>query len=316
MPKPLTKEIFIERARKVHGDKYNYSKVEYKDSHTPVIILCPIHGEFAKPPYKHLQGHGCQKCVHRSTKYTIDEVKKLIHEKYGDKYDTSLIENYKNNKEDLPLICKEHGYFEASWNDLDNNHGCQKCGNIRNSESKKKSIEEFEKEARLIHGDKYIYYFDEYVDRSTEFSITCKKCGKTFKQTPFHHLQGCGCSNCCKSKLENEIEDYLTNNNIQFIQQKKFEWLGKQSLDFYLPKFNIAIECQGGQHFKPIEHFGGLDSFSKTKFLDERKKYLCEKNGIKLIYYSNLREYDSFLGEKIYHCKNDLLITVKSNGTN
>lgn len=67
MPKKLTTENFIERAKKVHGDKYNYSKVEYLDWYTPVCIICPKHGEFWQKPKNHLIGRGCQKCglIHR-----------------------------------------------------------------------------------------------------------------------------------------------------------------------------------------------------------------------------------------------------------
>lgn len=60
--KRLTLEQFIERARAKHGDKYDYSKVEYKDTHTLVKIICPIHGEFEQQPHNHLMGYGCVMC--------------------------------------------------------------------------------------------------------------------------------------------------------------------------------------------------------------------------------------------------------------
>ena len=58
----LTQEDFITRCIEVHGDKYDYSKVEYKGSTTPVIIICPEHGEFRQKPTTHLNSHGCPKC--------------------------------------------------------------------------------------------------------------------------------------------------------------------------------------------------------------------------------------------------------------
>ena len=64
--KRLTTKEFIEKARKVHGDKYNYSKVEYKDSHTKVSIICPIHGEFSQTPNNHLNGQQCPFCSSQS----------------------------------------------------------------------------------------------------------------------------------------------------------------------------------------------------------------------------------------------------------
>ena len=60
---------FIENAKKVHGDKYDYSKVQYVDSDTKVCIVCPIHGEFEQFPGNHLRGYGC-----RSTKTSVSYV--------------------------------------------------------------------------------------------------------------------------------------------------------------------------------------------------------------------------------------------------
>lgn len=60
--KKLTTEEFIEKARKVHGDTYDYSKVTYTDSKTKVCIICSIHGKFWQTPAKHLQGQGCKQC--------------------------------------------------------------------------------------------------------------------------------------------------------------------------------------------------------------------------------------------------------------
>ena len=58
----LTTEEFIKRARKKHGNEYDYSKVDYKNNHTEVIIVCPKHGDFPQTPNDHLNGSGCSKC--------------------------------------------------------------------------------------------------------------------------------------------------------------------------------------------------------------------------------------------------------------
>ena len=58
-----TSEIFIQKAREVHGNKYDYSKVEYKDFYTKVCIICPIHGEFWQKPNIHIRTKiCCPKC--------------------------------------------------------------------------------------------------------------------------------------------------------------------------------------------------------------------------------------------------------------
>lgn len=85
--------------------------------------------------------------------------------------------------------------------------------------------------------------------------------------------------------MENEIRNLLIENNIEFEEQKRFDWLGSQSLDFYLPKQHIAIECQGKQHFEPTKYWGGKETFIKINERDKRKRGLCNENDIKILYY-------------------------------
>lgn len=109
-----------------------------------------------------------------------------------------------------------------------------------------------------------------------------------------------------KSTLEEEVEEFLIINNIQYIPQKSFKWLkykNPQKLDFYLPDHNIAIECQGIQHFKDVPFFK-QSKRTPIKILDENKRKLCEENGIRILYYSNLNiEYPY----TVFQTKEDLL---------
>ena len=92
--------------------------------------------------------------------------------------------------------------------------------------------------------------------------------------------------------MENEIRDFLNEHGIPYEEQKTFTWLKtrkkKLQYDFYLSEQNLAIECQGIQHFEPVDIFGGEESFKKTIERDRLKKALSEENGIKLIYFSTL----------------------------
>ena len=105
----LTIEEFIKRANEVHKNKYDYSKVEYVNWSTPVIIICPEHGEFAQMPGKHLEGHGCQKCAGRGwTKQDfINEAKKV----HGNCYDYSKVPEDFSKESKVPIICQKHGEF-------------------------------------------------------------------------------------------------------------------------------------------------------------------------------------------------------------
>jgi len=88
-----TKEEFIEKARKVHGDRYSYDLVEYKNSDTKVKIICSVHGIFEQHPTTHLGGHGCPKCGYNN-KYKESRVWEVWAEGYNcglDKGDATFI---------------------------------------------------------------------------------------------------------------------------------------------------------------------------------------------------------------------------------
>ena len=74
-------------------------------------------------------------------------------------------------------------------------------------------------------------------------------------------------------------------------------------MDFYLPEYNIAIECQGIQHFKAIDFFGGEKGFKNTVYRDKNKERLCNNNGIMVLYYSELRNVPS----TVINNRNDLI---------
>ena len=89
--------------------------------------------------------------------------------------------------------------------------------------------------------------------------------------------------------MENKVKSFLIKEDIGFEEQKTFKWLGKQSFDFFLPNYNVAIECQGIQHYKPITFFGGEDNFRQQQERDKRKEFLAKTNNIKLIKYTEVK---------------------------
>ena len=280
----LTTEEFINRAKVIHGDKYDYSKVEYKNSFTKVCIICPEHGPFWTKPSSHLRGCNCKKCSIQELTLTTEEFinrAKVIH---GDKYDYSKVE-YKNGNEKVCIICPEHGPFlQMPFKHLSGS-GCYKCGLISMIKSNTSNAEEFIKKAKEVHGNKYDYSKVEYKGATWDkVCIICPEHGP-FWQTPCNHLHGDRCPSCNISKLEETIIKFLTNNNIKYEHEKKFNWLGKQRLDFYLPEYNVAIECQGNQHFKSIEYFGGNKSLNYQIKNDIKKFTKCLEHNIKLFYY-------------------------------
>ena len=139
--------------------------------------------------------------------------------------------------------------------------------------------------------NKYIYDDSVYISTDDYIYVLCPEHG-VFRTTPYKHIKRKqGCPICKQSKLEDELYHYFRENKIYFLTQKNFEWLyysHRLRLDFYLPQYNIAIECQGIQHFKPIDFFGGQDGYDYIIERDNIKRKLCEENGVKLLYFSNL----------------------------
>lgn len=292
MGKKLSKEEFVKRARAIHGGKYDYSEVEYVDAITYVKIKCPIHGFFMQRPVSHVNAkQQCPKCAHQSYKKEQDEFIEQAKAIYGEKYTYEKVD-YKSNKDRVVVTCKKHGDFEIRPDNFLHGHGCFKCGLEKSAQTRALTLEQFIEKAKSIYGDKYTYENAVYKNSETYITITCKKHGD-FEITPDNFLRGHSCPHCSKSFMELRVKGILDENHINYEEQKQFEWLkdrGKLKLDFYLPDYNIAIECQGLQHFKPVEIFGGEDNFVLTQKRDETKKELCEKNGIKLLYFSDIKE--------------------------
>ena len=293
----LSKEDFIKKAKEKHGDKYNYDKVEYVNNATKVCIICPEHGEFWQTPNSHLSGYGCTKCAYEDKserrRLSKEDFIKKAHEKHGDKYDYSKV-NYVDALTKVCIICPKHGEFEQTPNTHLRGCGCQKC-----SGKYIPTKEEWISAANKVHGDKYDYSNVEYVNAKTKVCIICPEHDE-FWQTPSNHLKGKGCPKCNLSHLERSVMNYLDEVGATYDYQKRFDWLERQSLDFYLPDYNVGIECQGGQHFFPVEHFGGNKEFKKILVRDKRKKVLCEEHGIKLMYFGNVPNYNTFLGEVVH----------------
>ena len=299
MPKKKTKEEFIKEATEKHRGKYDYSKVDYVNNKTKVCIICPEHGEFWLTPKDHLARKGCPICGGTSA-LTKEEFIKKARKVHKYKYDYSKVE-YVNIKTKVCIVCSKsgHGEFWQVPNNHLNGQGCPKCYANKIRERLTSSKEEFIIKARKKHGDKYDYNKVKYVNSATKVCINCHEHGE-FWQTPADHTRGIGCPTCNISHLERSVMNYLDGHGITYDYQKHFKWMGRQSLDFYLPDYKVGIECQGGQHFFPVEHFGGDKGFKKTLERDKRKKTLCEKHGIKLLYFGNVPNYDTFLGEVVH----------------
>lgn len=222
------KETFIEKARAIHGNKYDYSKVNYINSGTKVIIICPKHGEFQQTPQNHLNGQGCPKCNGKnfSLKEIIDEANKI----HNGKYDYSQANITKKHEKGC-IICPKHGVFYQDFSKHLEGQGCPKCAIEKRSQKKKISNRKFTERAEIISKGKY------------DFS--------SFKYESMD------------KKAEDEIIDFLENHGITDIIRNDRSILDGMELDIYIPSKKIAIEYNGLKwHF---EEFGKNKNYHLNK---------------------------------------------------
>lgn len=290
--KKYTTEEIIHCFKKINGDRYDYSKFEYVNSKTKSIIICKKHGEFLQMPSNHLKGENCKKCMYEGeriiqNKHSLEsfvEKANLIHNfKYN--YSKTV---YKNNKENIIIICAEHGIFSQRPDRHLYGDGCIQCAGTYQY-----TIKDFIEKSNEKHNFKYDYTDTYYTNNDSKVTIKCPKHG-CFEQIAKDHLRGVGCKNCNDSKGEIEIRKYLMNKNIVFESQKRFDDCFnsktnyKLPFDFYLSQYNICIEYDGEQHFEPI-NFGNYsnEKIEHIFFIclrnDQIKNEYCINNNITLL---------------------------------
>lgn len=298
---------FIEKAKLVHGDAYDYSKVNYINSHKKVCIICPKHGEFWQTPNNHLNGHGCYTCGKgkKNSESFIAEAKSV----HGNKYDYSKT-NYISANKKVIVTCIKHGDFFIRASSHLSGCGCKKCASEYIALLYKKNAETFISEAKSVHGNKYDYSKVNYASANKKVCIICPEHGE-FWQTPNAHIKLFhGCPKCNNSRMHDFISLKLKENNVEFATEKCFEWLKYENsmrLDFFLPEYNLAIECQGGQHFSPVKRYGGNEGLKIRKERDFIKKQLCKENGINIVYVIP-RRYKKEINSFIYNDENSFIL--------
>ncbi len=279
----LSIDKFINKSKEIHGNKYDYSLVVYINSKTKIKIICPIHGQFIQAPEKHLSGQGCKQCgqqilkdSQRKTQYDFIKESKKVHK---DKYDYSLVA-YINSNTKIKIICPIHGVWEQKPNKHLSGQGCRKC-----SGSNKLTTELFINKSNEAHDCKYDYSLVDYKDHYSKVKIKCPAHG-VFEQGAGSHISGIGCPRCKESKGEKKIFNQLVKKGIIFETQKTFngcKFKNKLRFDFYLPEYNICIEYDGEQHYKPISYYGGHEQLLLTQKRDSIKTQFCQDNDIQLI---------------------------------
>lgn len=148
------KIAFITKAEIIHNKKYDYSNIEFKNSHEKIEIICSKHGSFWQSPYSHVYSHGCPVC-YGSFKKTIEEFVIEAIKVHGDKYDYSKA-NYRNNKSKIEIVCKNHGsFYQRPDSHIYKKYGCPKCPSIISKEHSN-VVELLPDHIKIINNDKNV----------------------------------------------------------------------------------------------------------------------------------------------------------------
>lgn len=290
-------EDFIKKAKKIHGDKYDYSKVEYVDSRTKVSLICPIHGEFKITPNNHLCGSGCPICSGKNN--TNEQMIEKFRKVHGDKYDYSKVDiKHKDEKGRICIICREHGEFWMTPSNHLKGKGCKKCKFIKLRNIFAMTQDDFIKKANEIHNNYYDYSLVKYVNGNVNVDIICPKHGK-FSQRPADHLRGTNCPICAcgnTSQSEKDIVDYiktLLKKEEIFVKDKTI--IKPMEIDILIPEFRLGIEYDG--------LYWHSEERGKNKHYHLEKTILAKENGIKLIHIfeDEWLEHRGLVEDKICH---------------
>lgn len=199
MPALKTQHQFIDDARSVHGDRYNYSQVRYMQGRGHVTIVCSVHGPFQQAPMNHLQGKGCRQCPYKNS---IGQKEFLCraNETHGDKYAYNQTV-YRGENKSITVMCKTHGLFTSTPKMHCNGTGCRQCF----YSGRTLTMGRWLQIARQRHGDRYNYDSVVYISSRTPVTIECKVHG-TFQQVSNEHLQGGGCPRCVHKVSKPSLE--------------------------------------------------------------------------------------------------------------
>ena len=274
----IKKLKFIENSLKIHGDKYDYSLVDYVNSYHKVNIICKKHGNFLQNPSFHTMGSDCPKCaielkaLKRLT--TSDNLLCRFENIHGLTYSYENMK-YTGAHRKIEIICKKHGTFKQTPNSHLKGAGCPKCASGNLSDKKRYNNDKFFEKLNPQFSKLYDYVKTYYIDYNTNIEIICKKHGSFF-QKPYIHLQNHGCPKCVShiSKSEVEVQDFAKSLNLEIVENNRKVLKGKE-LDIYIPELKIAIEFNG--------LYWHSDLYKENNY-HSTKTQQCATEGIKLIH--------------------------------
>lgn len=260
----MTTQTFIERSHKVHNNKYIYSHTQYgKNQKDPVVITCPLHGNFTKTPMNHLQGQGCQQCgsvsQSKSQQLSYSQFVEKAREIHGNRY------IYKETASKVQVVCRVHGEISTSSSNHLQGKGCQTCGAIRAARLRTNYYKDIVETLSAKYPHSRFYPHEGRITKTTKIPVLCTIHEKVFYATINNQLQGHGCPLCgnsSKGSLRRNYQDKPTTLYVLYIPALQVYKIGITSTSV---KVRYSGEkCQFEVLFKK-EYQNGIEAYDEEQ---------------------------------------------------
>jgi len=277
-PRRKTTQKFIEESVKKHGNRYDYSKVDYIGITHKVTIICSVHGEFSQKPGDHINGRGCDKCggtYQLTTDDFLQRMKNIPH--FAERnYDFSKVV-YRSANSKVVVTCPKHGEWQAKPSMLMMGIGCRQCV------ARVFTTVSFIEEANRVHKNKYDYSKCVYTGMENKVIIVCPIHGIEFHHKPQTHLVGrSGCKKC-KSEVYSRIssdtqEDWLKKANK--ISNSRFLFDKVKYVNYKTPVIVTCVKHNKDFKIKPVAFIQGQGCPICAESSGERRvrTYFTDKN--------------------------------------
>jgi hypothetical protein len=274
-----TTEEFIQESKAIFGDKYDYSKVEYKTTHIKVILICPIHGDFVVAPAEHISKvRGCQKCrqfekINNVLSSTKNDFIRKTNEMYNGRY-TYDLSNYVNANSKIMAHCSLHGDFEitATKHISKANKCCTQCLLDQKHELKNITLSKFIKDVKKMYGNTFNFskVVLEDLNHGRNITLVCKKHGNFAIDPARLLIAKYGCPSC-NGSVDHKIISYQSfvefankiHNNIY--DYSKFKYVDSDTRGI------IICSKHGAFLMSPRNHAGDTTGYKCQKCAEESR---------------------------------------------
>lgn len=273
-------EEFVSDAKRIHGEKYDYSNTVYVSAKAKVSITCPKHGPFLQEASSHLSGVGCPNCwKERKARLPLETLRKreeafLMTAKgvHGDDYDYSMVFYERSNKP-VQIICSKHGAFFQRPNVHLRGAGCPTCADQVRGLRKRSSIQEFIKRAAELHDNFYDYSSAIYVGNHKPLVILCPEHGP-FEQQPSNHLNGAGCVECSRRRCGEERRTIRASSVVEDFREAHGDRYDYSRVTYKDSRTKVEVLCpsHGSFFVTPANHLQGIRC--KECALENRPDYV------------------------------------------